>query len=178
MRWINRIIVALIIFGMGVLVGWQPTFAGVKAFVISGLSLGLVVEVGGFLRELHRDRKEELAKKQERLEQATQKLKERLEQERDKKQIYDWVYHKTEEYKGKKVETGVGSRFNKLNDPRFRSTEEIASALNMYPLEKVKSLCYINDKFTKMTPQDLSREKEKILGEGLLERWAINEFVR
>lgn len=71
MRWINRIIVALIIFGLGVIVGWHPTFAGMKAFLLNGASfavvLGVVIQVGGFLRDWFKDRKEERAKEQERL---------------------------------------------------------------------------------------------------------------
>ena len=165
-------------FWNGSSVGWYPFFANVKSFFVGGFSLGVVIEVGGFLRELYKDHKEELAKKQERLEQEAQKLKEKLEQEHDKEQIYDWVYHKTEKYK-EEINGRVGGYIpNKLTDPRFRSTEEIANALNMYPLEKVKRLCYINDKLSKMTQEDLFREKTRIFNEQLLEKWAIKEFVR
>lgn len=136
MRWINRIIVALIIFGMGVLVGWQPTFAGVKAFVISGLSLGLVVEVGGFLRELYRDHKEELAKKQDRLEQEAQKLKEKLEQEHDKEQIYKWIYHKTEKYKEEEKGMAGGRILNRLDDPRLFQLRKLQMLLVFIHLKK------------------------------------------
>jgi hypothetical protein len=160
MEWKDGVIIALIFFGIGFIVGWHPALADVKNFIISGLSFGLVIELVGFLRGLLRERNE------------------KSERDHDKERIYDWIYHKTEEYKGKKIECYTGSRFNKLTDPRFRSTEEIANALNMYPLEKVKGLCYINDRLIKMTQEDLSMENEKILDEGLLEKWAIKEFMR
>jgi hypothetical protein len=182
MRWLNRITEYLIVFGFGVIVGWHPTFVGMKAFFISGASfavvIAVVIQVGGFLRDLYKDHKEELAQKQERLEQEAQKLKEKLEQEHNKEQIYNWIYHKTEDYKGKRTGIVNGRLLNDLDDPRFRSTEEIANALNMYPLEKVKRLCYINDKLSKMTQEDLFREKTRIFNEQLLEKWAIKEFVR
>lgn len=62
------LIVGLISFGFGVLVGWHPTFESVRSFIVGGLSLGLVIEMGGFLREWFKERKEENSKRCEILE--------------------------------------------------------------------------------------------------------------
>lgn len=179
MRWKDGILIAIISGIMGYLLHGYLSLGSLELPFINGIWIVLSFLVGliggsdflAFIYDLYKKRKE-------RKEQELQKRKEELEQERDKEQIYDWVYRKTEEYKGKKVECSVGSRFNKLTDPRFRSTEEIANALNMYPLEKVKRLCYINDKLIKMTHDDLTRDRTQILDEKPLEKWAIKEFMK
>lgn len=62
------LVVGLISFGFGVLVGWHPTFESVRSFIIGGISLGLVIEVVGLLRELFKERREENSKRCEILE--------------------------------------------------------------------------------------------------------------
>lgn len=68
MRWKESILIALISFGLGFIVGWHPTFESVRNFVITGLSVGVLIEMGGFLRELYKERREERAKGHEKVE--------------------------------------------------------------------------------------------------------------
>ncbi|HEY9207297.1 MAG TPA: hypothetical protein VIO58_15410 [Candidatus Methanoperedens sp.] len=68
LTWKVSVLFALISFGIGFITGWHPTFEGVRSFVIGGLSLGLVVEVVGILREIFKEHREERAKKREKLE--------------------------------------------------------------------------------------------------------------
>ncbi len=69
MRWIDQVIIAIILIGIGFIIGRQPTLASVQSFIVGGLSLGLVVELGGLLRELLKERREERAKDCEKLEE-------------------------------------------------------------------------------------------------------------
>lgn len=63
LTWKVSVLFALISFGIGFIMGWHPTFESVRNFVIGGLSLGLVIEVVGLLRELFKEHREERAKK-------------------------------------------------------------------------------------------------------------------
>jgi glutathione peroxidase-family protein len=65
MKWKESILIALIFFGVGFIVGWHPTFESVRNFVITGLSVGVLIEMGGFLRELYKEYREEKAKETE-----------------------------------------------------------------------------------------------------------------
>ncbi len=58
MRWKESILIALIFFGVGFIVGWHPTFETVRNFVITGLSLGLVFNMVGLFAEVFKERKE------------------------------------------------------------------------------------------------------------------------
>lgn len=68
LTWKSGILIALTFFGVGFIVGWHPTFESVRNFIIGGISLGLVIEVVGLLRELFKERREERTKKREKLE--------------------------------------------------------------------------------------------------------------
>ncbi len=95
---------------------------------------------------------------------------------RDKERIYNWLYNKTEAYKwitvGGYIDGGVTGT---LTDTRWRSTEEIASAINL-TVERTEKLCFQNEKLKKMTKEDIPNEK-KNTDERDLKRWAIKEFV-
>ena len=175
MRWKDGILIAIISGVVGLLLRGYLSLGHLELPLINGIWLVLSFFVGlmggsdilAILYDLYR-------KHEEKKQQEIQKHNDGLMQEK----IYNWIYTETEKYKDK-INGLVGGYIpNKLNDPRFRSTEEIAGALNMYPLEKVKSLCYANKKLTKMIRSDLIRENTPILYEEQLEKWAIKEFVR
>lgn len=91
------------------------------------------------------------------------KQKEKLEQERDKERIYNWLYNETRAHK----EFTVG----RLNDPRWRSTKDISSFNNLN-INLIRDICCNNEKIILMGNKDIW------LDERLEEKWAIKEFVR
>ena len=102
------------------------------------------------------------------------KQKEKLEQERDKERIYNWLYNETKD--SQEISVGGYTNVNghivdTLIDPRWRSTEEIASSNNL-TVEWVEELCYINIEIELMTKKDI------LPNEPLEKKWAIKEFVR
>ena len=102
----------------------------------------------------------------------------KLEQERDKKRIYNWLYNETKAYKDLTVGGYIvgGYTSGTLTDPKWRSTEEIASHINL-TVERVEKLCFLNKKLKKMTIDVVTNGKENI-DERDLKLWAIKEFVR
>jgi hypothetical protein len=52
----SYVLIGLVFFGVGFLVGWCPTFEIVKNYVIGGLSIGAVIEVGGLLFGIYKER--------------------------------------------------------------------------------------------------------------------------
>lgn len=62
MRWKKDILIALISFAVGLIVGWHPTFAGVRSFLIGGVGFGFIVQIIGILREWRKEHREEQSK--------------------------------------------------------------------------------------------------------------------
>jgi len=77
MKWIKYLTIILLSFGFGIiftyLIQGHPTFEAIKNFVAGGLSLGLIVQIGGIVRGWLKEKKEEKAKKRDILEGNLQK---------------------------------------------------------------------------------------------------------
>jgi len=134
----------------------------ILAFV--GFILGIIVAIVGGIFVLNYKLKRADESKQ----------KEKLEQERDKERIYNWLYNETRY--SQEISVGGYTNVNghivdTLIDPRWRSTEEIASSNNL-TVERVEELCYINKEIELMT------KKYILPNEPLEKKWAIKEFVR
>ena len=84
--------------------------------------------------------------------------------QKDKKEIYDWLYDKTKHL----MPNTVGSPFDTTIWP---STEEISSALDLRE-ERVHSICTSNKRIQRQEKGDLWPNQE------LEERWAVRKFVR
>jgi len=131
--------------------------------VVIGLILAFVGFILGIVVSKYKWKKAEEAKQRE-----------KLEQERDKERIYNWLYNETKDSQEISVGgyTNVNGRIvDILIDPRWRSTEEIASS-NGLTVERVNELCYINKGIELMT------KKYILPNQPLEEKWAIKEFVR
>jgi hypothetical protein len=90
-------------------------------------------------------------------------LREKYTECNHKKRIYEWIYNETKDYR----EYTVGQK----DDQRWHSTLEIAS-LNNLTDDRVKYICSIHKKITRMIKKDLGNN------EPLEEKWAIKEFIR
>lgn len=84
-------------------------------------------------------------------------------EKRDKKRIYNWLYDETKE--NSRLTVGVP------NDPRWRSTREIARHNNL-TVDRVSYICSIHKGILLVGEEDLWPN------ESLEEKWAIKEFVR
>ena len=124
-------------------------------------------------KKQHTHEKEMLKSQQEHDEKIRREEKEekiRREEEsiqRDKKEIYDWLYDKTKHLE----HSTVGSQDLTYSWP---STEEISSAIDL-PEERVEYICTIHKGIQKQEkddpwPNQELEEKEK--------RWAVRKFVR
>ena len=91
-----------------------------------------------------------------------QLLKEKVTECRHKNRVYDWLYKKTEKYRGLTVGTP--------NDPRWIPTMEIASYTNLTP-DRVRYICSIHEKIRPKMEEDLFPK------ESLEEEWGIREFL-
>ena len=89
-------------------------------------------------------------------------LREKVTEREHKERVYSWLYKRTKEHKG----LTVGSP----NDPRWRSTIEIASYTNLAP-ERVRYICSVH---RKIRPK---MEKDLWTGESWEEKWGIREFT-
>ena len=79
---------------------------------------------------------------------------------RDK--VYSWLYKRTGKHKGLTV--------GFPNDPRWKSTIEIASYTNLTP-ERVRYICSVHNKIRPKIEKDLWS------GESWEEKWGIKEFI-
>lgn len=135
MRWKTGILIALICSAIGIVAeylligcitfgGFLNSLKGITGFVV-GLLIGLLggSDLLAFIYNWFQKRKE-------RKETELQAQKETLEQEHNTEQIYNWLYHKTEEYKGRKVEEGVLSTRNYIMNCRH-ATPSIWGDLTM-----------------------------------------------
>jgi len=72
MKWLRYLAISLISFGFGVIFTYllqgHPTFESIMNFIAGGVSLGLIIEVIGMLREWLKERKDAKLKACERLE--------------------------------------------------------------------------------------------------------------
>ncbi|MCD4846020.1 MAG: hypothetical protein K8R25_16195 [Methanosarcinales archaeon] len=159
------------------LINTDSFMLGVREVIIGVIAGVITTIIGYYLIEKRRARRqikqEEENKQIEKKEQEEANKREKLEQEGDKERIYNWLYNETKDSQ----EITIGGYTNvdghivdTLIDPRWRSTKEIASSNNL-TVERVKELCYINEKLKLMT------EKYILPNEQLEEKWAIKEFV-
>ncbi len=152
MKWKDGFIVALISGSIGYLLHGYLSLGGKEVPLINGLWVVLSFLVGlfagsdilGFIRDYLKARKE------------------KLERERDKERIYNWLYNET------KRQTYIPFK--------WCSTEEIADATDLTD-ERVRTLCP-NEKIVKMREHDACRLGDPLPYAPLEERWAIKEFVR
>ena len=93
----------------------------------------------------------------------SQWLREKVTEREHKKRVYNWLYKRTEKYKG----LTVGSP----DDPRWRSTIEIACYTNLTP-DKVRYTCSVHKKIRPKLEKDLWKPEEP-----WEEKWGIREFV-
>ena len=160
------------------LISTDSFILGVREVIIGVIAGVITIIIGYCLIEKRRERgqikREEENKQMEKKEQEEVKKREKLEQERDKERIYNWLYNETKD--SQEISVGGYTNVNghivdTLIDPRWRSTEEIASSNNL-TVEQVKKLCYINKEIELMT------KKYILPSEQIEEKWAIKEFVR
>ena len=113
-------------------------------------------------RKQHTHDKEMLKSQQEYDEKIRQKEEESI--QRDKKEIYNWLYDKTKHLEPNKV----GSPDDAYSWP---STEEISSAIDLTE-ERVNYICTLHNEIQRQQKGDLWNNRE------LEERWAVRKFVR
>lgn len=93
--------------------------------------------------------------------------REKITERNHKKRIYNWLYNKTKQFR----EFTVGPP----NDPRWRSTREIATFNNL-TIDRVNYICSIHEKIRLIRKEELWPNAE-LHNEPMEEKWAIIEFV-
>ena len=128
----------------------------------------IILGLGGMSHDRYLQKKQHThEKKMIKLQQENDKKIRQEEEEsiqRDKKEIYDWLYDKTKHFMPNKV----GSHLDKTIWP---STKEISSALDLTE-ERVHSICTSDKRIQRQEKGDLWPNQESE------ERWAVRKFVR
>ncbi len=101
-------------------------------------------------------------------------LREKISEWNHKKRIYNWLYHETEQL-GHAFKAGKLT-FGPPNDPRWRSTREIATFNNL-TIDRVNYICSIHEKIRLIRKEELRPNAELWPNEPMEEKWAIKEFV-
>ena len=162
MKWKGGILIALVFFGAGLIVGYSIS----GQIVIGNINLPqnifsiLIACIFTFLLGLFRG-SDFVAFFTNLYKEHTKTRKE----EHDKKRIYDWLCGKTKHLKPHTV----GSPFDTISWP---STEEISSTIDLTE-ERVKYICTIDNRIQRQEENDLW--PNQVLEE---ERWAVRKFVR